>query len=260
MSARNPDPFALETQGLSRNFGHFKAVTNVSLQIPVGARHALIGPNGAGKTTLVNVISGQLGPSSGRISVLGKDVTARSQRGRVRAALCRTFQVNQLFTGLTVLENVLATVNERDGFSAQFWRRTSALGTCLSEAHDLLSFVELFAERDRLVRELPYGKRRLLEIAIALATRPKVLILDEPAAGVPARDSEVIFERIAALPRDLTVIFIEHDMGLVFRFAERITVLVGGQILIEGSPREISTDQRVKDVYLGQRTHVDAAS
>ena len=108
MSARNPDLFALETHGLSRNFGHFKAVTNVSLQIPVGARHALIGPNGAGKTTLVNVISGQLGPSSGRISVLGKDVTARSQRGRVQAALCRTFQVNQLFVGLTVLENVLA--------------------------------------------------------------------------------------------------------------------------------------------------------
>jgi branched-chain amino acid transport system ATP-binding protein len=251
---------ALSTSGLQVRFGRFKAVDGVSLAVEAGARHALIGPNGAGKTTLVHALTGSIAPSEGSIRLDGQDVTRLSERGRVRKGLARTFQINQLFRGLTVLENVVLAVLERQGKASRMWRSAHRDRIAVEEARQHLSLVNLLPVADREVRSLPYGSQRLLEIAIALATRPRILVLDEPAAGVPAAESEAIFERIRALPGDLTVLFIEHDMGLVFRFAERVTVLVAGRILTEGTPREVSRDVRVQDVYLGRGARAHAAA
>ncbi|CAD5260829.1 High-affinity branched-chain amino acid transport ATP-binding protein LivG [Bosea sp. 62] len=244
---------ALTTTALSVRFGAFQAVRDVSLSIRAGARHALIGPNGAGKTTLVHALTGSVKPAAGRILIAGEDATGQSEAQRVHMGLARTFQINQLFRKLTVLDNVLLAVLERNRRTAVFWRSVRSDRAALDEARSCLAFVNLLALAERPVAALPYGSQRLLEIAIALAARPRVLVLDEPAAGVPAAESAAIFERIHALPASLTVVFIEHDMGLVFRFAERITVLVAGQILTEGTSAEISADPRVREVYLGRR-------
>lgn len=250
---------AIETDGLTLRYGHFTAVGDVSLRVEAGARHALIGPNGAGKTSLVHALTGNVPATAGRIRVVGQDVTALSQAERVRRGLARTFQINQLFRGLTVMENVSLAILERERKTRRFWRSFAADRAVAEEAREHLAFAHLQDLADRPVRSLPYGSQRLVEIAIALATRPRVLVLDEPAAGVPAAQSESIFERINALPRDLTLLFVEHDMGLVFRFAERITVLVGGRIMTEGTPAEIQADDRVREVYLGRRGHHGAA-
>jgi branched-chain amino acid transport system ATP-binding protein len=246
---------AIETHSLSVRFGHFKAISDVSLTIAAGSRHALIGPNGAGKTTLVHTLTGGISASSGTIMIAGQDVTRLRENERVRRGLSRTYQINQLFRGLTVLDNVALAVFERKQQTRVFWRRAASDKLTLEEAREHLAFVNLTAHAGRAVHELPYGLQRLLEIAVALATRPRILVLDEPAAGVPAAQSEVIFERIHALPRDLTLLFVEHDMNLVFRFAERITVLVEGRILTEGTPAEISGNGQVREVYLGRRGH-----
>jgi len=250
---------AIETSGLTVRFGNFTAVGDVSLTVAAGTRHALIGPNGAGKTSLVHALTGAIPASSGTVRIGGEDVTHLSQAARVRHGLARTFQINQLFRGLTVLENVTLAIFERERKTRAFWRLAASDKAVIDEARSHLAFVHLDALADRPVHSLPYGAQRLIEIAIALATKPRVLVLDEPAAGVPAAQSESIFERIHALPRDLTLLFVEHDMGLVFRFAERITVLVGGQIMTEGTPAEISADDRVRQVYLGRRGHHAAA-
>lgn len=251
--------YAIDTNQLTLSFGNFVAVNNVTLQIPAGARHAIIGPNGAGKTSFVQALTGTVAATGGSVSICGVDVTRMSQAERVHQGLARTYQINQLFVGLTVLENVLMALIERERKAAVFWRPLSSQKQAIEEAHELLKFVQLEAHADATVASLPYGMRRLIEIAIALATRPRVLILDEPAAGVPTTQSEQIFERISALPKDVTLLFIEHDMNLVFRFAERISVLVAGQILTEGTPAEISADERVREVYLGRRGHHVAA-
>lgn len=250
---------ALETQDLTVRFGNFTAVDGVSLSIAAGSRHALIGPNGAGKTTLVQALTGSLAPTSGLVRLAGRDVTSVREAARVRLGLARTYQINQLFRGLTVLENVMLTIFERDGKTRAFWRRVNSDSAVREEAHAHLAFVNLAGEAHRPVQALPYGAQRLLEIAVALATRPRVLVLDEPAAGVPASQSEAIFERIHALPREMTLVFVEHDMKLVFRFAERITVLVAGRVLTEGTPQQISTNPQVQEVYLGRRGHHAAA-
>ncbi|UFN46864.1 ABC transporter ATP-binding protein [Roseomonas sp. OT10] len=250
---------AIETDALTLRYGSFTAVDAVSLRVAAGARHALIGPNGAGKTSLVHALTGSVAAGSGRIRIGGEDVTALDQPARVRRGLARTFQINQLFRGLTVLENVALAIFERERKTRVFWRSAAADRAVAEEARAHLDFVHLADHAERPVRSLPYGLQRLVEIAIALATRPRVLVLDEPAAGVPAAQSESIFERIHALPRDLTLLFVEHDMGLVFRFAERITVLVGGRVMTEGSPAEIQADERVREVYLGRRGHHAAA-
>ena len=250
MSGRTP---ALEARGLTVRFGAFTANSEVDLAIPPGARHALIGPNGAGKTTLVQALTGAIAPSAGSVALDGTDVTALSQPGRVRAGLSRTFQINQLFRAEPVLENVALAIFERERATRAFWRSAAGDRRVLEEAREHLRFVNLQDSADTPVTLLPYGRQRMVEIAVALATRPRVLILDEPAAGVPTTDSTVIFERLEALPRDLTIIFVEHDMNLVFRFAERITVLVGGRVLTEGTPAEIGADDRVREVYLGRR-------
>lgn len=250
---------AIETEGLTLRYGNFTAVGEVSLRVAAGARHALIGPNGAGKTSLVHALTGNVPATSGRIRIVGQDVTALPQADRVRRGLARTFQINQLFRGLTVLENVLLAILERERKTRFFWRSVAADRAAAEEAREHLAFAHLEALADRPVHSLPYGSQRLLEIAIALATKPRVLVLDEPAAGVPAAQSESIFERINALPRELTLLFVEHDMGLVFRFAERITVLVSGRIMTEGTPAEIQADERVREVYLGRRRQHGAA-
>jgi branched-chain amino acid transport system ATP-binding protein len=250
---------ALEASGVGVRFGDFTALDQVDLAIAPGARHALIGPNGAGKTTLVGVLTGALRPTSGQVRLDGTDITRLPQRHRVRRGLARTNQLNQLFRGLTALDNVALAIFERDGKTKAFWRSAAADHGVLDEARVHLDFVNLAAQAATPVHLLPYGQQRLLEIAIALATRPRILVLDEPAAGVPAADSEAVFARLEALPSDLTIIFVEHDMGLVFRFARRITVLVAGRVLTEGTPAEISGDPRVREIYLGRRDHHAAA-
>ena len=246
---------ALRTEGLSKHFGAFKANSDVTLAFPHGARHALIGPNGAGKTTLINLLTGALAPTSGDVFLGDERITALPQHQRVKRGMTRTFQINTLFAGLTVLESVVLAVCERRG-SAGIWHRTvESRRDEADEALALLEMLRLGTEAGTLTRNLPYGKQRLVEIALALATKPRILLLDEPAAGIPAGESAELFSVIAGLPRDVTILFIEHDMGLVFRFAERISVLVGGRVLTEGTPAEIAADPRVREVYLGEAQH-----
>jgi ABC-type branched-subunit amino acid transport system ATPase component len=246
---------ALSTHNLDKRFGSLVVARDISIALPEGARYALIGPNGAGKTTLINLITGLLRPDAGRIHLGGQDITGLKPHQRVRRGVVRTFQINTLFPQLTALEAVVLAVSERRGFARNFWRGLTAFPDAVDEAYAILKSLSLGPEATRLTRELAYGQQRLLEIALALATRPKVLLLDEPAAGVPRDESADLFAAIAALPADITVLFIEHDMNLVFRFATRIIVLVAGGILVEGTPREIAADPRVREVYLGGANH-----
>jgi len=240
---------------LSKQWGAFKANSDISLTFQAGARHALIGPNGAGKTTFINLLTGGFAPSAGKVYFGDEDITALAQHERVKRGMTRTFQINTLFAGLTVLESVVLAVSERRGLS-YVWRKTVAQqADVIDEAMALLTSLKLHPEANSMTRSLAYGKQRLVEIALALATKPKVLLLDEPAAGIPSAESKELFEVIAQLPRDVTIVFIEHDMGLVMRFAERITVLVGGKVLTEGTPAEIAAHQGVKEVYLGEAEH-----
>jgi branched-chain amino acid transport system ATP-binding protein len=246
---------ALRTAGLSRRFGGLAAVSDVSLEIPQGARHALIGPNGAGKTTLINLLTGVLEPSAGDVFLGGERITALTQHLRVKKGLTRTFQINTLFPGLTVLDSVVLAILERKGIAARWMRAVASHRAEFEEAMALLATFKLDRDAQRRTTELAYGRQRLVEIALALATRPKILLLDEPAAGIPSSESVEVLGVIAALPADVTVLFIEHDMGLVFRFAQRITVLVAGRVLVEGSPEEIARNDEVKSVYLGRDAH-----
>jgi ABC-type branched-subunit amino acid transport system ATPase component len=246
---------ALSTHNLDKRFGSLVVARDISIALPEGARYALIGPNGAGKTTLINLITGLLRPDAGRIHLGGQDITGLKPHQRVMRGVVRTFQINTLFPQLTALEAVVLAVSERRGFARNFWRGLTAFPDAVDEAYAILKSLSLGPEATRLTRELAYGQQRLLEIALALATRPKVLLLDEPAAGVPRDESADLFAAIAALPADITVLFIEHDMNLVFRFATRIIVLVAGGILVEGTPREIAADPRVREVYLGGANH-----
>ncbi len=245
----------LRTEGLSRSWGAFKANSDISLTFAAGARHALIGPNGAGKTTFINLLTGSLAPTFGRVFFGDEDITNLSQHQRVKRGITRTFQINTLFPGLTVLQSVLLAICERRGLQSNWYQTVAQRSDEIEEAMALLASLKLASEADRVTRNLPYGKQRLVEIALALATKPRVLLLDEPAAGIPSAESVELFEVIAELPREVSIVFIEHDMGLVFRFAERITVLVGGKVLTEGTPAEIAADPRVKEVYLGEAEH-----
>jgi branched-chain amino acid transport system ATP-binding protein len=246
---------ALEVQGLNRAFGALPVTRDVNLSLECGARRALIGPNGAGKTTLVNLITGALKPSSGRVLLNGEDITATSQSDRARRGLARTFQINQLFRGLTVLENLCMTIGERDGECSNLWRAAGSKRAVIDEALDHLDSLRLVDDSLKLVRELPYGRQRLVEIAIALAQKPRVLLLDEPAAGVPSSESHLILDVVAALDPDIAVLIIEHDMDVVFRFAKEITVLVQGAVFTQGTPAEIMANAAVRAVYLGEEGH-----
>jgi ABC-type branched-subunit amino acid transport system ATPase component len=242
----------LETTGLDKRFGGIVATNQVSLRMEKGARHALIGPNGAGKTTLINLLTGVLRPSSGRIFLDGQDITSLEPHRRVRLGIARTFQINQLFMDLTPLETLGLAVSERLGSGSDWWR---LVGTKIGVIDEIVSLLERFRLSDVMDERtavLPYGKQRLLEIALAFACKPRVLLLDEPAAGVPEAERHEILATIAALPADVTVLLIEHDMDIVFSFADRISVLVNGELFVEGTPEEVARDPRVKAVYLGE--------
>ena len=244
--------YALQTRNLVKKFGGFVATNEVNLNVEAGARHALIGPNGAGKTTLINLLTGFLEPTSGQVILKGDDVTHLGQHQRVKRGLARTFQINRLFADLTVLESVIMAVNERLGLGARFWKPVGAYPDAMDEAVKLLEQLRLLDVAHAPTRSLAYGKQRLIEIALALAAKPQVLLLDEPAAGVPTSESRELFESIAALPREVTILLIEHDMDLVFRFADQISVLVNGALLTQGTPEAIANDPKVKEVYLGE--------
>ena len=245
----------LRTEGLSKRWGGFIANSDVTLTFEPGARHALIGPNGAGKTTFINLLTGGFPPSSGKVWLGNEDITKLAQHERVKRGMTRTFQINTLFAGMTVLESVMLAICERRGLQKVWWKTVANHADVVEEAMALLATLKLTKEANSITRSMAYGKQRLVEIALALATKPTILLLDEPAAGIPSAESKELFEVIAGLPRDVTVLFIEHDMGLVFRFADRITVLVGGKVLTEGTPEEIAADPRVKEVYLGEAEH-----
>ena len=245
---------ALSTRGLAKKFGSLVVASDIEIELPQGVRYALIGPNGAGKTTLINLITGMLRPDAGRILLDDADITMLPPDQRVRRGLVRTYQINSLFPHLTALESVTLAVCERTRAARIWWRQLPAYQHEIDEAYDILSELALAAVCHRLTRELAYGQQRLLEIALALATRPKVLLLDEPAAGVPREESKELFAAIAGLSGDITVLFIEHDMELVFRFATRVIVMVGGRVLVEGTPHEIASNPQVRAVYLGKAT------
>ena len=243
---------ALQSEGLVRRFGGITATNNVSLRIEAGARHALIGPNGAGKTTLINLLTGVLRPTAGRILLNGEDITGLPQHRRVRLGMARTFQINQLFPDLTPLETVGLAISEQRGDGADWWRIAGSKPGLNAEIAEILERFRLIEVRNERVATLPYGRQRLLEIAVAIACKPRVLLLDEPAAGVPDEERQDILATISALPRDVTILLIEHDMDIVFSFAERISVLVNGALLTEGTTAEVAQDPRVKAVYLGE--------
>jgi branched-chain amino acid transport system ATP-binding protein len=243
---------ALETSGLGRRFGGIVATDNVSFRLEQGARHALIGPNGAGKTTFINLLTGVLAPSAGAVRLGSRDITRLRPEARVRLGLVRTFQINQLFATLTPLETLALAVGERLDQGSVWWRRVGAHAAVAREAEEIADRFGLADVLDARTDTLPYGKQRLLEIAVAFAAGPKVLLLDEPAAGVPAAERRDILSAIAALPADVSVLLIEHDMDLVFSFARRISVLVDGALFVEGEPEAIARDPRVRAVYLGE--------
>ncbi len=249
----------LETRGLGRNFGALLAVHDINFRLEAGARHALIGPNGAGKTTFINLLSGVLQSSTGQVIFKGDDITEMPEAARVKLGIARTFQINRLFRGLSVLENVYIAVAERTGIAPSKLRPAGTRKNVVDEAMHMLETVKLQDAAGSLVSELPYGRQRLVEIAIALGLRSEVLLLDEPAAGVPSAETHIILDAVAGLPKHIGVLIIEHDMDVVFRFAERITVMVAGSVFTEGTPEQIRADERVRAVYLGQEAHRGAA-
>jgi branched-chain amino acid transport system ATP-binding protein len=247
---------ALSTEKLCKNFGALGVLRDIDFHLPRGCRHALIGPNGSGKTTLINLLGGALATTSGKVFLDGQDITGLTADRRVSRGLVRTFQINTLFPRLTPIEAVTMVVCQRRGIGASLWRSLKRSHEAIDEAYEILAQLHLAEDCDRPTAQLAYGRQRLLEIALALAARPKVLLLDEPAAGVPQQQSGEILSVISSLPDDIAVLFIEHDIDLVFRFAERITVLVAGRILCEGTPAEIAADPEVRRIYLGDEVHV----
>jgi branched-chain amino acid transport system ATP-binding protein len=253
-----PQPMSepiLETRDLTKNFGALAVTDNVNFVLAPGARHAIIGPNGAGKTTLINLLTGALSPSSGSVYLAGGDITGMAEYQRVKNGIARTFQINTLFMGLSVIENLYLAISERMGVAASLVRPAGKDTAVMEEAVRILNILKLEEDSLTEIHELPYGRQRLVEIAIALALDPKVLLLDEPAAGVPTTESHIILDAVDSLPKDIAVLIIEHDMDVVFRFAERITVLVRGAILAEGAPDDIAANEEVQAVYLGEGSH-----
>jgi ABC-type branched-subunit amino acid transport system ATPase component len=242
----------LQTIGLEKRFGGIVAAHDVNLAVEKGARHALIGPNGAGKTTVINLLTGVLKPTAGRIMLEDRDITGVVPHERVRLGMSRTFQINQLFLDLTPLESVGLVVSERLGCGADWWRLVGSKSAVTGEIVEIVERFRLADVMHERTAILPYGKQRLLEIALAFACRPQLLLLDEPAAGGPEAERHELLATIEALPAEVTVLLIEHDMDLVFSFADRISVLVNGALFVDGAPEEVARDPRVKAVYLGE--------
>jgi branched-chain amino acid transport system ATP-binding protein len=245
----------LEVRGLSKRFASLDVTRNVHLTLEKGARCALIGPNGAGKTTLVNLISGRLAPTAGEVRIDGRNVTALEEAARVKAGIGRTFQITSLFRRLTIEQNLALASAEQLGAGGRLRPDRALRGRIDARVADIIATLKLGDDAGRTVELLPYGVQRMVELGIALALEPKILILDEPAAGVPRGEVGVIFDAIARLPESIAVLFVEHDIDVVFRFAARVVVLVSGEILADGTPQEISEHPQVRALYLGERAH-----
>jgi len=249
-----------EVVNLKKSFGGLAVTNNVSISMAPGDRVALIGPNGAGKTTFVNLVTGNLAPDSGEVRLGGETVTKVDAAGRVKRGLVRSFQVTRLFQDMTPAEHVALAVLQRNGRSGRMFGNFLSMPDVMAEATSLLDTLGLSALMHRKVSEIAYGQQRLLEIAVAMALKPKVLLLDEPAAGVPQSDTGRIEQALADLPADLAVLMIEHDMDLVFRFAKRVIVLAAGAIIFDGSPADVTKDARVREAYLGSYANASHAA
>ena len=241
----------LRVECLAKDFGGVRALRNVSFSVETGERLAIIGPNGAGKTTLFNVLHGQLSPSAGRVYVFGQDITHMATYRRTHLGIARSFQITSLFSNLTVVDNTLLALQGTEPSRFGMFRSINAYKDTLSRAQELLEAWALWERRDDYIRNIAYGDQRRLEIALSLASNPKILLLDEPSAGLTAAESADITEKIDNLGKDVTVILIAHDMDLVFGVAERIICLHYGEIIAEGTCDEILDDLRVKEVYMG---------
>lgn len=246
---------ALSVRNLSLSFGNLQATRDVTMSLPVGARAALIGPNGAGKTTLVNLMSGALKPSSGSVFLGNTEVTGVDQAGRARLGLMRSFQITRLFKSMTVADNLRISILQRGDRTLSLFRNVKRIDGLEEEVCQALNLLGLNDRADKRITELAYGEQRLVELAIAVAAKPRVLLLDEPAAGVPQSESSVIVRAVEQLPKDLAILLIEHDMDLVFRLASHITVLVAGGVLMEGTPNDVASDERVRQLYLGEKSN-----
>ena len=248
-------PSVLRTRGLHKAWGALVVTDNVFFDLAAGARHALIGPNGSGKTTFINLVTGELAADGGEVHLHGENISHLTANARVKRGLVRTFQINQLFMALSAIDNVAMAIAEREGTAWNMIRPSGSYRLHYEEAHALLAEMQLSEHAARLVRELAYGQQRLLEITIALALKPRVLLLDEPAAGVPSGESGLLMQALESLPKDMAILLIEHDMELVFRFAERITVLERGHVVCEGSPDDVANDEHVRAIYFGEGSH-----
>jgi branched-chain amino acid transport system ATP-binding protein len=241
----------LQTRGLSMAYGGLKVFSGLDFSLLRGERHAVIGPNGAGKSTFVALLTGLLTPTSGQVFLEGRDVTRSTPRQRVAAGLARTFQINTLFQTLTPLESVVLALCQRDGVAKPSLKAIRHCTAQIEEAHALLERFGLETAALTPVQVLPYGTQRVLEVALAYAMRPRVLLLDEPAAGLSTAQGHALFEQLATLTQGTTVLFIEHDMNLVFLYADRVSVFAGGTVLAQGSPDEIRAHEGVRKAYLG---------
>ena len=244
-------PPGLTVRGLVRDFRGFRAVDGVDLHIPAGTLHALVGPNGAGKTTLFHLLSGFLPASAGRILVGGRDITGLRPDQIARLGVARSFQITNLFGPVSVVDHVVLALAARAGVGWRFWRSTAALTSFRSRAMETLASVDLQDHAGTPADSLPYGRKRALELALALALDPVVLLLDEPTAGMGAEDIDRTVDLIARVREGRTVVMVEHNMNVVAKLADRVTVLASGRVLAEGGYREVRSDPRVVDAYLG---------
>jgi branched-chain amino acid transport system ATP-binding protein len=242
---------ALDVQALSKNFGGLRAIRDISLEIEEGERRAIIGPNGAGKTTLFHLISGFLFPSSGHLSLFGREVTNLQAHQRAALGMARTFQVTNLFQKLTLFDNILLGVQAMKWARFCFYRRVKGFREIMHETESLLKEWSLWEKKDVLLKNLSYGEQRQIEVIMALATKPRLLLLDEPTAGLSPAETALVTSIIKGLPREITTILIEHDMDVAFEIAEKITVLHFGSILAEGSLEQIKGNPKVTEIYLG---------
>jgi ABC-type branched-subunit amino acid transport system ATPase component len=250
----------LTASGITKRFGALVVANDINLDLHAGERRALIGPNGAGKTTFVGILSGTLQPNGGTISLLGRDITHERPDRRVKAGLVRTFQISNLFRNLTVLENVYLAASEQLGASRHLFRAASHHRDVMQRAEEVVTLLHLSDQAHRRVSEIAYGQQRLVEIAIALCLEPKVLVLDEPAAGIPADQARLLLDVIEKLPPDIAILMIEHDMQIVRRFATSVTVLVAGAVLMTAPPREVMANEQVRAIYLGHTEHEQSAA
>jgi branched-chain amino acid transport system ATP-binding protein len=236
---------------VSKRFGGVVATDRVTLDVAQGEVHALIGPNGAGKTTLVGQISGALATDAGGISFLGSDITKAKQHERVKAGLARSYQITSIFKRFSVLDNLALAVQARSGSSFSFWRPVAAEAALFEEARAIAAEVGLSEKTSSLAATLAHGEQRALEVGLALATHPKLVLLDEPMAGMGPEESARMISLIGRVRAQVTVLLVEHDMDAVFRLADRITVMVNGRVIATGSPEEIRADTEVRRAYLG---------